>query len=163
MRYIEQVTALKEQVLPFAADVVTRYPRWIITPDGDQGDEWCTDCGGAKLRNMRRRDRKRREDYILDGGWRTEEDGFRFCAGCGVRLDVSLTEYGFIDGLEKFDECGLSSSVADDAYEIAELLEYVEYQSDNEKPEVAQNRAAAITLAERFLANTPTNERTARG
>jgi hypothetical protein len=149
--YVAAVSALRERLAPLIPDTRLPYPRWISTPDGDLGTEWCTDCGYYKVRNLRRRDRKRGEDYILDGGWRTEEEHFCFCASCGTRLDVSLTDYGVREELAHYEECGFSTSRADDAYELGELLDAVEYRWNEEPEESAEIRLRVIALVERFL------------
>lgn len=152
--YVPEVTALLARVEPLADRTKRPYPRWISTPDGDEGSEWCSDCGYFKVRNLRRHDRRRREDYILDGGWRTEEDHFCFCAGCGVQLDVCLTDYGVQEAIATFEECGFSTSRAHDAYEISELLNAVEYRSDDDA-ETEDTRARVIAIAQQFLDPTP--------
>lgn len=154
--YVPEISALMEQVAPIAAGTKLKFPRWISTPDGDQGEEWCPDCGYYMWRHLRRHDRKRREDYFLDGGWRTESDGFRFCAGCRIRLDVCLTDYGVEENINHYEECGFSASPRDDAWEINELLEAVHYRSgDSEFQE--KRRSDVTAIAERFLAQVNTN------
>lgn len=150
--YVETVTRLIKQLSNIAGERRLPYLRWIITPDGDLGSEWCRDCGYYKVRNLRRHDRKRREDYILDGGWRTEEEGFKYCAGCGSRLDVCLTDYGLREELAHYEECGFSGQRGEDAYELSEMLSAVEYRSDRESDDEAEIRRALIRLAETFLA-----------
>lgn len=149
--YVPEVTALIEQIRPMVGKMPIKYPRWISTPEGDLGTEWCSDCGYFKVRNLRRKDRKRCRDYILDGGWRTEEDHFCFCEACGVTLDVCLTDYGAEEAIRTFEECGFSTSRQHDAYELAELLDRVEYASHSgDNPD---QRAAVVALAETFLAD----------
>lgn len=99
---------------------------WIVTPEGDQGREWCPDCGSAKVRNMRRHDRKRRADYILDGGWRSSHDYMPACAGCGSLLDSALTSYGARAELENYEELGSSTEPAIDAIYLCEIIEALE-------------------------------------
>lgn len=148
--YVTEVTALIEQIRPMIGKMPIKYPRWISTPEGDLGTEWCSDCGYYKVRNLRRNDRKRRSDYILDGGWRTEEEHFCFCKACGVTLDVCLTDYGAEEAIRTFEECGFSTSQQQDAYELSELLDRVEYASHSgDNPD---QRAAVVALAKAFLA-----------
>lgn len=148
--YVPEVTALIEKIRPMIGKVPIRYPHWIVTPDGDLGSEWCGDCGYYKVRNLRRRDRKRQREYLLDGGWCTEDDNFCFCEACGVRLDVCLTSYGIDDAVRTFEECGFSTAQDHDAYECVELLERVEYASSSgDNPE---QRAAVAAIAQAFLA-----------
>lgn len=155
-QYVPEVTALADQIRPVIGKMPIRYPRWISTPDGDLGSEWCSDCGYYKVRNLRHRDRKRQRDYILDGGWRTEEDHFCFCEGCGVRLNVCLTDYGAEEAIRTFEECGFSTAKNQDAYELVELLERVEYASNS--GDNTDQRAAVVAIAQAFLVQaSPTN------
>lgn len=150
--YVDEVRRLRERLEPFIPKWKLPYPRWIVTPDGDLGSEWCRNCGYYKVRNLRRRDRRRAEDYILDGGWRTEEDGHRFCAGCGVRLDVGLTKHGVYEEVDHFEELGFSTDPEADAYELGELLDAVDYRSDGEDSEEERVRTSVMAIVERFLA-----------
>lgn len=150
--YVAEVQALLERLDPLIPEKRLPYPRWIVTPEGDLGSEWCSNCGYFKVRNLRRRDRKRRADYILDGGWRTEEEHFCFCQGCGVRLDVSLLDYGVREEISHFEEHGFSTAPGEDAYELGELLSAIEYRGDNERADQEEMRSRVIAVVERFLA-----------
>lgn len=155
--YVQEVADLLEIIEPIGDPAAPKkYPRWISTPDGDEGREWCTDCGWHKLRNLRRRerDRSKRGDYILDGGWRTEEEHFCFCAHCGCRLDISLTDYGVDEALACFEECGFSTAQTEDAYEIGEVLRSVEFRYSDDA-DTEERRRRAIALGQRFLATEP--------
>ena len=107
---------------PLANKIALKRCHWIVTPDGDLGTEWCTDCGYFKVRNLRRHDRKRRQDYLLDGGWRTDHDHTPFCEACGELLDGNLTNYGSVTELEHYQEYGFSTNVILDAYFLEEML-----------------------------------------
>lgn len=157
--YVPQVEALIARIGPLVPDRRLPYPRWISTPDGDQGSEWCADCGYYKVRNMRRRDPKRAESYILDGGWRTEEDSFKFCAGCGVRLDVCPTEHNVEESAFHYAECGFTTDPGEDAYEINEMLHTVAYVYGEDKQ--ANLRQSVVAVAEAFLAHVSQTERPA--
>lgn len=148
--YVPEVEVLLERIRPLTPKLRLPYPRWIVTPDGDLGSEWCGDCGYYKVRNLRRHDRKRRGDYILDGGWRTEEESFKFCAACGVRLNVCLLKYGVLEEVAHYEEWGFSTNAGEDAYEISEMLSAVEYRADND--DEADLRQRVVAVAERFLA-----------
>lgn len=151
--YVQEVLDLSEKVALIASKERLPYPRWISTPDGDLGSEWCSDCGYYKVRNLRRRDRKRREDYILDGGWRTEEENFLNCTACGVALDVSLTDFGVEQVLETYEENGFTTSRTSDAREIGELLSSVEYRFERDDERSEERRQRIVALACRFLAS----------
>lgn len=149
--YVQSILDLQEAIEPLIDRTKYPYPRWIVTPDGDLGSEWCSDCGTAKVRNLRRRDRRRREDYILDGGWRTEEEHFCFCEGCGVRLDVGLTEYGIREEIAHYEECGLCTEPGVNAYEISEILAGLDYRSDDERDDLSELRERAEKIARLFV------------
>lgn len=105
----------------------TKPCHWISTPDGDQGSEWCPDCGYYKVRNLRRHDRRHRRDYILDGGWRTDHDSMPICAGCGAILAGSLTSYGASEELAYYLESGLSEAPHTDAIYLSEIVDSLVY------------------------------------
>lgn len=113
---------VSRRLAPFARQVKVKRCHWISIPLGDLGTEWCTDCGRAKVRNLRRRDRKNRSDYILDGGWRTDHDSQPFCACCGAVLDGALTEYAALEELEFYREHGFRPCEPSDAYILDEML-----------------------------------------
>jgi hypothetical protein len=151
----ENVRAAMERLAPIAAKVRTKRLYWIETPDGtlvsNNGFCWCQDCGSAKVRNLRRHDRKNREDYFLDGGWGSEEDGPQFCCCCGVRLRCTLTEHGAQEEIWHFEEFGLRGGSADDAYEIRECLVALECRAEEDE-DAAELAARAVEIARRFLA-----------
>lgn len=120
---------------------------WISTPDGDQGSEWCGRCGHFKVRHLQRHDRKRRDSYFLDGGWRTEEDGFRYCCACGVQLDVGLTTYGALEAIESLDHFGIRPGNAEDAADLSEILSTLAWH----EPQNAGAVERAADLAEALL------------
>lgn len=113
---------IERRLAKLSSSVKTKRCHWINTPNGDLGAEWCTDCGLYKLRNLRRRDRKHRDDYILDGGWRTCHDVTQFCCSCGALLDGSLTEYGAREELEHYASQGFRPGDPFDAHHLGEML-----------------------------------------
>lgn len=104
----------------------------------DEAECWCHACCRFKVRNLRRRNRKNRTEYCVDGGWLTEEDGPCFCAGCGKLLDCSLTRYGIEAELEHFLSYGFLSGASTidpgTAYELCRVFEegvtYEEFDGD---------------------------------
>jgi len=119
-------------------DLDTENVCWIHGADG--GDCWCRSCCYFKVRHLRRHDKKNRRDYCVDGGWGTEEDGPRFCKGCGKPLDVSLTTFAVESELDHFlsggwcggwrVEWGPIRQVT--AFEMLNVFEAGDYE-DNEK------------------------------
>lgn len=124
--------------------IATKNCHWISTPNGDQGREWCHDCGRAMVRHLRRRDRKNREDYILDGGWRTEHDSMPICAGCGTFLGGNLTAHGASQEMLYYEENGLSTRPDVDALYLSEIIDALD---DDDK----DARKAAIRLGRMAL------------
>ena len=149
-----EISALRERLEPLIPRVRRPPPHWIVTPYGDIGSEWCETCGYYKVRNLRRHDRPNREDYVLDGGWRTEEDHPCFCKSCGVQLDVCLTTYAVDEEVAHFQEFGFSTNVGQDAFDLGELLDAVDYPSADDSLAERERRDAVIKLVAAFLAET---------
>jgi hypothetical protein len=124
-----------------ARQVKDSYPRWICIPGGgyyetNNGSEWCLDCGYYMMRHLRRKDRSRSKDYLLDGGWRTESDTHSFCAHCNCWLRISLTDYGVDEELRHYRENGvLLNPVSDEAYSLDILLSAVSGTAQEEEVE----------------------------
>jgi hypothetical protein len=133
---------------------------WITTPDGEyisnNGNEWCHTCGTAKVRNLRRRDRRRADDYRLDGGWTTGHDTPPHCAHCGVKLRAYLHFCGAVYELDHFRDNPPKPGNADLAYEVSEMLSALEY-TRREDTGVAEE---AIAIAEALVAQTANPEPT---
>ena len=124
--------AIARQVATIASKVKDSNPRWICIPGGyyetKNGSDFCDDCGWFIMRHLRRKDRKRKSDYLLDGGWRTENDGQSFCAHCSIPLRVSLTDYGLSEELEYYRENGVHrNSLFVDAYSLDLMLDAVSW------------------------------------
>lgn len=146
---ISMIDALHE--LAMMAEVKDAY--WIVTPDGeyisDSGNEWCFDCGIAKTKSLRKHDRKRAREYILDGGWVSEHDTPPHCAHCGVKLRASLRFYGGIYELDHFRNNPPTPGNVDHAYEVSEMLSALQY-ADTEYDELVKE---AIMIAGTVIAD----------
>lgn len=149
--YDAQVSRLIDFLEPLVPDWALRPAHWISTPDGDLGSEWCEDCGTYMVRHLRRHDRKRREDYILDGGWSTDAEHFTFCSQCGKRLHISLTQFGAVSEIENYEQNGFSLSRDDDAYELSQILASLSWREATERDTITAARQSAIELVSRFL------------
>lgn len=143
---------------PLARMVDEKPSHWLFTPDGeyesDHGSEWCSACGRAVLRHLRKKDKKRRADYILDGGWCTEHDVPPHCAGCGVKLIGTLLEYGGIQELAHFRENPPVQGNPTHAYEIREMLSALEYVDEKR----VAFKIEAMEIAQRFITTPPKGE-----
>lgn len=122
-----------------AKHVPVKSAHWITLPDGssfytNHGAEWCRDCGRAMLRRLRKQDRKRRSDYMLDGGWVSEHETPPHCCGCGSKLDATLTTYGALEELAHFRENPPLAKSAEQVYEVREMLEALEYADEENSP-----------------------------
>lgn len=137
---------------PLARHCPTKPAFWVTSPDGevytDYGSDFCGSCASAICRNRRRRDRKRRADYRVDGGWRTEHDVAPYCGGCGVKLDACRTGYGASRELEYYAEVGVRPGNALDALCLLEVLNVVDFPRTPEELEMADE---AADLAEAML------------
>lgn len=129
-----------------------RAAHWIGSPDGEytgsNGSDWCRTCAIFVIRHLRRHDRKHREDYRLDGGWRTEHDHQPFCAHCCERLDGSLTTYGAEAEVECWQTYGVRPGNPYEAHSLWETLNVLGYAS---KPEDVEMAVQACDFAEAFL------------
>jgi hypothetical protein len=143
---------------PLADAVRVEPAHWISTPEGEYthslsgGSDWCRDCGAALVRHLRRRERNRklRDDYVLDGGWPTEHETPPHCAHCGVKLEAILLTYGALDELEHFRNHPPTPGDPVEAYEISEMLSAFEVTGHDdhayalEAIEIARTLVAAI-------------------
>ncbi|MDH1268935.1 hypothetical protein N5C81_15020 [Rhizobium pusense] len=132
---------------PFRAEVEAM--RWISTPNGDEGSEWCYDCGKAKVEELRAADPEHSDDYFLDGGWAIEDDCTCWCERCGVRLKSIMTDYCAGQELSHYVNNGIVSFCEEIAYDIAELVNHYEYEHDKTDP---RDTADVIRLARSFIA-----------
>jgi hypothetical protein len=117
---------------PIAETVPVKNAHWITLPDGSSyygshGAEWCRDCARPMIRHLRRKDRRHRRDYVLDGGWCSEHETPPHCAGCGVKLECTLTSYGALEELDHFRDNPPSPAFPHTIYEVREMVQAVEY------------------------------------
>ncbi|TIX20939.1 hypothetical protein [Mesorhizobium sp.] len=129
--YHSEVDEIIDALRSLASQCRVETAYWIATPDGEyesqNGSDWCRDCGMAKLRNLRKHDRRRADEYILDGGWVSEHDTPPMCAHCGVKLKATLLAYGGIYELEHFRDNPPAPGDVNHAYEISEMLSAFQY------------------------------------
>lgn len=147
-----EIAELIDALRPLASQAKVKRAYWITTPDGeylsDNSNEWCRGCGTAKVKHLRKHDRKRRGDYILAGGWCTEHDTPPHCAHCNVKLEASLLTYGGLYELDHFRDNPPVPGNVDHAYEISEMLLALAYT----KPENHQFALEAIEIARALIA-----------
>lgn len=129
--YHPEVDDLIDALRPLASRAKVESAYWIATPDGEylsnNGNEWCYDCGTAKVKNLRKHDRKRADEYLLDGGWVSEHETPPMCAHCGVKLRASLLVYGGLYELDHFRDNPPEPGNVDHAYEVSEMLSAFQY------------------------------------
>lgn len=150
--YNPECTKLMDALRPLAAQVDVKSAHWICTPNGEyethNGErEWCRDCGTFVVRHLRRRDRKHRQDYILDGGWPSEHETPIFCAHCGAKLECILLVSGGLYELEHFAENQPTPGNRNHAFELYEMLSAFEYVG----PEHAEAAQEAIKIGRVFV------------
>ncbi|WP_421565941.1 hypothetical protein [Ochrobactrum sp. EDr1-4] len=127
----KEIDELLDKLTPLASQARVENAHWIVTPEGEyvsnNGNEWCFDCGSAKLKNLRKHNRKNADGYILDGGWAIDHDTPPMCAHCGVKLRASLLVYGGIYELDHFRDNPPVPGNIDHAYEVSEMLSAFQY------------------------------------
>lgn len=148
-----EIANLVSALYPLARTVTVKSAYWITLPDGssyyaDNGAEWCHDCGRAMIRHLRKKDRKNRADYILDGGWTCEHDTPPHCAQCGVKLHASLTTHGALEELSHFADNPPPADNPSEAYEISEMLDALEWTT----PDNSKFATEAIGIAQKLVA-----------
>jgi hypothetical protein len=151
----ETIHELLDALRPLASQCKVKADHWIRMPNGgsyetDNGSEWCRDCASFMIRHLRKKDPKRRDEYILDGGWASEHDTPPMCCQCGAKLTASLLTYGGIYELEHFAENPPTPGNVDHAYEVSEMISAFLCVSDpqyfaaaDEAIEIAHNLVAA--------------------
>lgn len=148
----EEVDTLIDALRPLASQAKVEDAHWIVTPDGEyisnNGNEWCYRCGSAKVRNLRKRNPKRADEYLLDGGWVSEHDTPPHCAHCGVKLRAHLLIYGGIYELDHFRDNPPVPGNVDHAHEISEMLSAFHYTA----PEHNELAAEAIEIGRALVA-----------
>ncbi|WP_192242761.1 hypothetical protein [Mesorhizobium silamurunense] len=128
---------LATKINAIAAKAKDSNPHWISTPHGEyetnSGNDWCRTCGLFMFKHLRRKDRKRAEQYYFDGGERAGSDSHRFCAHCGCWLRISLTDYGIEEELHYYRENGVGlNSIPDEAYSLDIMMRYASWNGDHE-------------------------------
>lgn len=141
-----EVDELLDKLRPLASQARVENAHWLVTPEGEyvsnNGNEWCFDCGSAKLKNLRKHDRKNADGYILDGGWISEHETPPMCAHCGVKLRASLLVSGGIYELDHFRDNAPEPGNVNHAYEVSEMLSAFQYT----RPEHDSLAAEAIEI-----------------
>lgn len=76
-----------ERIVAPIADVVELLPQhWIH--GWEESLSFCRNCAEKKIAELKASEPE--EEYLLDGGWRTEEDSQRFARRVASRLTVHL-------------------------------------------------------------------------
>jgi hypothetical protein len=102
--YEVMLPGVKEHLTSLCKDLDTDNVHWVH--DGDEAVSWCRSCCVFKVRHLKRHNKreikKKHLDYLVDGGFGSEEDGPQFCAGCGKPLECTLTNCGIESELDHF-------------------------------------------------------------
>lgn len=92
-----------ERIVAPIADVVELLPQhWIH--GWEESLSFCRNCAEKKIAELKASEPE--EEYLLDGGWRTEEDSQRFCETCGEPLDCSFTDYACKEEIRHYKQYG---------------------------------------------------------
>ncbi len=150
MSYVQELLELGRDVraiaAPFTHEVEDMH--WISTPNGDEGSEWCYECGSTKVEELRKADPDHADDYFLDGGWAIEDDSTCWCEGCGVRLNSIMTDYCAKEELSYYTDNGIQHYCTEVAYDISELVDHFGYVHDKTD---RRDTADCIRLARNFI------------
>ena len=120
-----------EDALSRLAKKAKARPQHWLTGDGmDEAVSWCRRCAEKEAAKQR----KAGKDVRVDGGREIQdEDGTRFCEGCGHIVEFHLTEFGILSYIDQFEK---ESAVKDpvSAYELSRFFE----AEENHYPEIEQ-------------------------
>ena len=141
----EQLCKLSERLCAIAAEPEPYH--WI--GGKDTGEEFCRACAEKRVKALQAKDPT--GEYWVDGGWIRESDFSVACTDCGTITGYSLTDYGFCEELEHFENALFDAAhplTPETAYEIDRLLWAVDRDS-------ADDMARVIALAEHALSFPP--------
>lgn len=90
----------------------------------DEGESYCLKCCERVVTRIRKERSDESDDVCVDGGWRTENDGMRFCCNekCSRPLDVSFTDYAVESELEHFEANGFNAQDPGDWWSLDRML-----------------------------------------
>lgn len=103
---------------PVAERYEVKPEHWIH--DWDESLSFCFECAEKKVAELLASEPG--EDYLIDGGWRTEGDSQAFCETCQCPLDNSYTGYACEQELDHFEEHGFDPASPDDCHAVLEVL-----------------------------------------
>jgi hypothetical protein len=112
---IDKCTKLFEE----GASRVKTWPDHWIHYFGDSIDysiDYCYECAKKHIEVLRKEYPD--EEFVIDGGWGSESDGFVFCEDCGRLLDTSVL--GCDDELAYFMEYGIEGDL--NLYSMNEVI-----------------------------------------
>ncbi|RWN35823.1 hypothetical protein [Mesorhizobium sp.] len=143
---------LADALWPLASKYPVKPDHWITTPRGEYETyhgyrEWCRECATFMIRHLRRKDPRNREEYRLDGGWRSEHDGPIYCAQCGVRLTSAMLSTGAGEEVGHYAE-NPPDPTPQCAYDIHEVLQALEYTRQRDAELVAE----AVEIGRKLVA-----------
>jgi hypothetical protein len=134
------ISDLQSLISPCAEkyDVVPEH--WIH--GWDEGLSFCFECAEKTISELLMAEPC--EEYIVDGGWRSEGDSEAFCETCGRALDNAFTDYAAATVLDYFEADGFDITSPSDCHALLECTYAL--GSGNEELQQRLERLATATL-----------------
>lgn len=105
---------------PLAKRAKARPQHWLSGPGMDEGISWCRKCAEKQAAKL---GKAQKQEIRVEGGYDVQdEDGPRFCEGCGHIVEFHLTEFGILSYLPEFEKDPVVKSPVD-AYELSRYFE----------------------------------------
>lgn len=118
--YIDETD--REKLEKFFDEGAYRVPsepeHWIH--GADEGFSYCLECCEEEVKRLSKENPK--EEYSVDGGWKTEGDSTPFCEICGQLLENTLTDYGCEEEVNHFLLNGFDPKSDDDRRAMSEVI-----------------------------------------
>jgi hypothetical protein len=122
-----------EALLPITSQIDPENARWISGGDCDQSLLYCYTCAVKEVAKLKKQDPE--AEFIVDGGWGTEEDGNCFCDACGVYLASNYTDNAVAEELQHWEENPPRHPILPvDAHSLSEM-----FQAGQHSPEMKED------------------------
>jgi hypothetical protein len=116
---------------PLAKRAKARPQHWLSGDGIDEAISWCRRCAEKEAAKIGKAEKK---EIRVDGGYDVQdEDGVRFCEGCGHIVEFHLTEFGMLSYIQEFEKDPVVKNPVD-AYELSRYFE----TDEKHYPEIEQ-------------------------